>query len=355
MNEIPLTLKIPYAQKFVPRRCRNMQTAWFLDEGAVMIRDSEPHEAPVAHRIQSRSLPLDPSEPGLRQYDIRSFEGKFWWPIAGRKDDRYPWWKPEMDREQFADLAAEGKSVAVLAIDPSICIPLQQWPSREFGTVQCRTEGECDKGQRWAWAHRNALRVAFCGDDVLLECGEPVFYAVPCPGGVEIKIGPSAWDRWNEPHVLPGPDRAERLGCARQGLAFGLDEFDTEMRILTDRGNGVRLGDEIETILPHHRRNTAPLLCERALAEFLRDEARQEGYWTEHLRRNVPATAADDEPGSTLVHRRVLEQLAACSGPAMREFAPELRAARDILHRLNSFGREQLSKEDEAALGSLSL
>jgi hypothetical protein len=182
-----------------------------------------------------------------------------------------------------------------------------------------------------------------------------VFYAVPCPGGVEIKIGPSAWDRWNEPHVLPGPDRAERLGCARQGLAFGLDEFDTETRILTDRGNGVQLGDEIETIHPHHGHNTAPLLCGRALAEFLRDEARQEGYWTETLRRNVPATAVDDEPDSTLVHRQVLEQLAACSGLAMREFAPELRAARDILARLNSFGGEQLSAEDFTALARLSL
>jgi hypothetical protein len=136
---------------------------------------------------------------------------------------------------------------------------------------------------------------------------------------------------------------------------IGLDEFDTEIPILTDRGNGVRLGDEIETVHRHHRRNTAPLLCERALAEFLRDEARQEGYWTETLRRNVPATAVDDEPGSTLVHRQVLEQLAACSGrPAMKEFAPELLAARDILARLNSFGREQLSKEDFAALARLS-
>jgi hypothetical protein len=137
-------------------------------------------------------------------------------------------------------------------------------------------------------------------------------------------------------------------------LAFGLDEFDTETGILTDRGNGVQLGNEIKTVHPHHGRNTAPLLCERALAEFLRDEARQEGYWTETLRRNVPATAVDDEPGSTLVHRQVLEQLPACSGPAMREFAPELRAAHDILARLNSLGREQLSKEDFAALARLS-
>jgi hypothetical protein len=47
----------------------------------------------------------------------------------------------------FPLLAAEGISVAVLAIDPSICIPLQQWPYREFGAVPSRTAGECDKGQ----------------------------------------------------------------------------------------------------------------------------------------------------------------------------------------------------------------
>ena len=68
----------------------------------------------------------------------------------------------------------------------------------------------------------------------------------------------------------------------------------------------------------------------------------------------MPATAVDDEPDSTLVHRQVLEQLAACSGPAMREFAPELRAARDILARLNSFGGKQFSAEDFTALACLS-
>ena len=352
MKEVPLTLQIPYAQDYVPRKCRKMQTAWFLDEGAVMIRVIEPDEAPVAYRVRSRSLPLDPSQ--LRQYEIRCFEGKFWWPISGRKLNRPDWVRPEMHREDFAWLAANGVSVAVLAIDPSICIPLEQWPSGQFGEVRFRTAGESDKGQRWGWAHRNALRIVFCEDEVLLECGEPLFYAVPCAGGVEIKIGPAAWDRWNAPHVLPGPDRVERLACARQGSAFGLDEFDTEIQILTDRGNGVRLGDEVETVHEHPPRATAALLCERALAEFLREEARQEGYWAELLQRKVPATVADDKPGSTLDYRPILEQLAACSGPDMREFAAELRAARAILHRLNSFERERNSAEDEAALERLS-
>jgi hypothetical protein len=68
----------------------------------------------------------------------------------------------------------------------------------------------------------------------------------------------------------------------------------------------------------------------------------------------VPAIAGGGEPGSTLVHRQVLEQLAACSGPAMRQFFRELRAARDILHRLNTLGSSQLSEEDDAALAGLS-
>jgi hypothetical protein len=322
-----------------------MRRDWFLDEGAVMIGDIEPDEAPVAYRVQSKSLPLDPG--GLRQYVIRSFEGKLWWPLS---------WPgaPGLHREQFAYLAAEGRPVAVLAIDPSICTPLQQWPYREIGAFQVRRTGASDKGERWAWAHRNALRVVFCGDEVLLECGEPVFYAVSCPGGVKVEIGPAAWDRWNESHALPGPDRAERIDCARRGLAFGLDEFETEVRILTDRGNGVHLRTEIETVHPCHRPDTAALLCERALAEFLWEEARRQEYWTEPLRGNVPAIAGGGEPDSTLVHRQVLEQLAACKGPAMREFFRELRAARDILHRLNSLASGRLSEEDDAALAGLS-
>jgi hypothetical protein len=38
----------------------------------------------------------------------------------------------------------------------------------------------------------------------------------------------------------------------------------------------------------------------------------------------------------------------------MREFAPGLRTARDILHRLNTLGSNQLSEEDAAALAGLS-
>jgi hypothetical protein len=57
-----------------------MRTDWFLDEDAVTIRATEPAQAPVAYRVRTKPLPLDPD--AGREYAIRSFEGKLWWPLS---------------------------------------------------------------------------------------------------------------------------------------------------------------------------------------------------------------------------------------------------------------------------------
>jgi hypothetical protein len=231
MKETPLKLRIPYAQSFIPPRGRKMRTAWFLDEDAVMIRAIEPDEAPVAYRVGSKPLPLDPG--ARREYAIRSFEGKLWWPLSWHEG-------PAMNSGQFAVIAAQGIPIAVLAIDPSIAVPLRCWPLGLFGKDPVREEGDSDKGERWAWAQRNATRVVFCGGEVLVEAGEPVFYALPYQGGVDIEIGPSAWDRRNERHAMPGPDREQRRDCARRGLAFGIDELE---KAAPKRGRRTARGD----------------------------------------------------------------------------------------------------------------
>lgn len=119
MKEVPQKLRTPYAQDFVPRGCRNMRMGWFLDEGAVMIGDIEPDEAPVAYRVQSKSLPLDPG--GLGQYVIRSFEGKLWWPLSWPRASG-------LHRKQFAYLAAEVRSpcwLPTVDLHPSAAMALQ--------------------------------------------------------------------------------------------------------------------------------------------------------------------------------------------------------------------------------------
>jgi hypothetical protein len=347
--EAPVLLRIPYEQWFVPPRCRAMRAEWFMDEGAVMVRVVDPEDAPIAYRFRPGSP--SPDHDHENEYAVRIHQGNFWWPLSWG-DGKF-----RLGPVEFKIFAAKGLPLAVAAIDPSISVPLRRWPLRLFDANSARSVGSSDKGYRWGWANSNALRVMFCGNEVLVEAGEPVFYAVPCRGGVEIDVGPSAWDRWNERRAMPGPDREQRRDCARRGLAFGVEELENELRILADRGTNARRGIQVETIRSEGSAHAAALLCARALAEFLWEEAGRHGFWTDALRQSVPALANAGEPNASpedLRHRDVLEQIAATKNTVIvREFAREIRDARDILARWRALGITGFAAADEAAIALL--
>jgi hypothetical protein len=147
MKQMPMKLRIPYEQWSLPSRCRTMRPSWFLDEDAVMVGVVEPEEAQVAYRVQAKPLPLDPDRG--RDYVIRAFEDKLWWPLP------YPG-GPSLSPVEFKMLAASGIPLPVLAIDPSISPPLSRWPYTLFEEQSVRRVGDSDQGQRWVWANRNA-------------------------------------------------------------------------------------------------------------------------------------------------------------------------------------------------------
>lgn len=349
VNEVPVILRVPYEQWFVPPRCRTPRPEWFLDEGAVMIRVVQPEEAPVAYRVKSRPLPLYP-EHG-RDCDVRIFEGKFWWPLLHDNGRRF------VEPAEFQRYAKEGLPLAVLAIDPSISVPTGRWPLILFDDGAARTVGESDKDLRWGYVQANRLRTAFCADKVLVEAGEPIFYAVPSRGGIEIEVGPSAWDRCGAYSAMGGPDRQQRREAARLGSAFGAGELDTALRSFSERGVGVHQNAELELLMSSSETGAAALLCGRALAEFIWQEAGREGFWTAALKNSVPAVAGAGAPFATaedLVHRDVLEQISASRDPViLREFFREAQDARDILTRWKSLGISGFAAKDEVALALL--
>ncbi|MGO4510170.1 hypothetical protein AB4Z51_24450 [Bradyrhizobium sp. 2TAF36] len=349
MNEVPLTIRVPYEQWFVPRRCRTMRPDWFMDQRPVMIPLVEPEEAPIAYRIKSNPLPLAPDE--CRDYAVRVLDEKFWWPLS-RSDG-----KGFVSPAEFSQAAATGLPQAVLAIDPSISVPTGRWPLNLFDQGSVRSVGESDRELRWGYVQANRLRLAFCGNQVLVEAGEPVFYAVPSRGGVEIDVGPSAWDRCKQRDELPGPDRQQRREAARKGLAFGLGEVEGGLRVLADNGFGVHRTADIEILICASETGAAALLCARALAEFLWEEAGHDGFWTDALKRSVRAIANSGAPGASaqdLVHRDVLEQIAWSNDTVvLREYFKEVRAARDILARWKVLGISGFAAKDDAALALL--
>lgn len=241
-----------------------------------------------------------------------------------------------------------------MAIDPSISVPSGRWPLKLFDEDSVRSVGESDKELRWGYVQASRLRLAFCGNQVLVEAGEPIFYAVPSRGGLEICVGPSAWDRCKQRGELPGPDRQKRREAARQGLAFGFGELDSGLRVLADNGIGVHQSADIEILSCASETGAASFLCARALAEFLWEEAGHEGLRADVLKRSVRAIADSGLPKASahdLVHRDVLEQIAT-SGNAIvaREYFNEVRAARDILARWKVLGISGFAPKDEAAL-----
>lgn len=356
MSELLLTLRIPFTQEFVRRRCRNTETVRFWDEGQVVVSTVEPDAAPVAYRVSDidglaeRCLHGSP-------YSVRSYRGSLWWPLIGSRGF--------IEIADFVRLAAEGDEGALLAVDPTIETPLKVSPLRPedyFEQNPCRRMGNSTNGERWARAHIGSSRMTFCEGKVYVEAGEPVYYLVHSAvrGAFDVKVGPSSLERRGTGAIaVPGPSEWDRLECARRGAAFAIGEVDEEIRTLLDRGNSVSGRPKIETLLQCHASDTAALSCARAMAEFLLNEARREGYWTDSLRRSVPILASTRDSDATtenLPHREVLEQLAASRDQAVRnEFFNEIRDARDVLRRLRSFGHGSFATEDEAALSGLGL
>jgi hypothetical protein len=354
MSELLLTLRIPYTQEFVRRRCRNTETERFWDEGQVLVGTVKPDAAPVAYRVSDTDALAERRLHGS-SYSVRSFKGSLWWPLIGSRGF--------VKIEDFVRLAAEHDEGALLAVDPSIETPLKVSPLRPedyFERNPWRRMGNSTNGERWARAHIGASRMMFCEGKVFVEAGEPVYYLVHSAvrGAFDVVVGPSALDRRGASTVgVPGPSAPARLECARRGTAFAIGEVDEEIRTLLDRGNSVSGRPKVETVLPCHAPDTAALSCARAMAEFLWSEAKREGYWTDSLRRSVPILARTRDADATtedLPYREVLEQLASSKDMAVRnEFFNEIRDARDVLRRLRSFGHGTLAEDDEAALTGL--
>jgi hypothetical protein len=74
MKQIVVPASFPYTVEFIKRRCRTVEDLIVWDEGPVAIYDVDDREAPVAYRVDSSA----PSRPG---YEIRSFQGRIWWPV----------------------------------------------------------------------------------------------------------------------------------------------------------------------------------------------------------------------------------------------------------------------------------
>jgi hypothetical protein len=350
MNEIIFPIRMPYRQAFVRQGRRRPESDWFLDEGSISVQSIGLDRAPVAYRVDTgagdAAIALD------RPYEIRSFGGHLWWPLMSIEGP--------VTVARFLEFAERGYPGALLAIDPAIPSHGRSWPRTSFEKSGHSERPESNKNERWASLRRNALRVVFCGDAVLLEAGEPVAYAFPLPGtGYRIEIGHSARERREQRFHLPGPNREKRLQAAGAGLAFDVGEWPVEIGRMMERGATIEANFRVERSDDHVPVDTAALLCAQALIDVVlvksvRDD--HEGTVARFLPNFFPLVAEAEEMADTSLYCRAIEQLADCSDFEMIcAFESEIRTAREILRRLWAAGNVSLAPEDEDAIASLAL
>ncbi|MET4091016.1 hypothetical protein [Bradyrhizobium sp. S3.5.5] len=351
----PIKLRIPYTQEFVRKRCRNAEEVRFWDEEAVVVIDAvEPADAPIAYNVSETDALAERPELGSC-YSVRSYRGLLWWPLV--EPDGF------VKVDDFLKFMADGHEGALIALDPTIEIPLNVSPlspNAYFEQTPFRTLGAADLDKRRASVQRGAAELMFCDGKVYVAAGEPLYYLVhmPIKGMLLLSVGAADIGRQGTPAVaLPGPSSYSRHESACRGTAYAIGETEDEIRLQLDRGNSIFGAPKVEVVSECHRPDTAAKLCARVLAEFLWSEAQRDGHWTDPLRRSVPALGRAGDPaakGDDLPHPEVLAQLAECKdGRIMKEFFREIQEARSILRRLRSFGHGLLTDVDDAALAAL--
>jgi hypothetical protein len=275
MTDFIFRSQFSYRQHYILRRCSRPQWVDLNGECDVTIIEVEPATAPVAYNLST----IGPDQPRGAQ-EIRAFAGSLWWPLLGENGP--------LQASDFRTMVKDNWTVASAILDPrhrtyrSHGITFDEF----FKSIVVRDK--CFHStweQQYASAQRDASRVIFCQDRVLVEAGEPVWYVVP--GGSscdrDLVVGPTSLDRCETAgYRTAGPRRHVRLASALRGLAFGLAEIEG----VRDADNQLQVKSQIAAMLNRPAKPAADL-CARALAEHLWNIA----WLHPNLRKVLPALA----------------------------------------------------------------
>jgi hypothetical protein len=343
MNYENVLLRVPYTQYFVRPGRRRSELVRFWSELPVQIRKIEPEQASPAYRI----VKTDESSP--EPYLVRSFGTSLWWPVIDADGFVSP--------SRFKTLAAAG--------DPRVLIetlgvpwehPREHSEQEFYGANPYKRIVSCTRDQQWAHAQRGASeRVLFCGDNVLLEAGEPIYFIVPPWPRMRYKIlaGSSSLDR--DPDLgrgMIGAGRATREDSARHGLAFGIDEIHEELSRLGDRATD-GYATIVERLIDRPGSDAAVVCCARAFIDLLWGNAQLD----HRLHDIIPSLAKAGgiiEAIRRMSPREVLEDVISIEGETTRRnFSSDISRATNILRRLNTLCPLPLAEEDDVALSRL--
>ena len=341
MNEEKVQLLMPYTQDFIPKGRRNSRSVTFGSEGLVVIRKIDAEEAPPAYHIVKTNEQSSP-EP----YIVRSFSDFLWWPLLDGDGLVSP--------SKFVALAGAANPAVLASLGVHYDRPRKESPQEFYKDYPCRKIVACTRDQQWARAQRGATRVVFCGETVLLEAGEPIYFVVPplAPKRYKFMAGTSSLDR----HLdfgfrVAGPNRARDI--ASKGRAFGAEEIDGGICRLAGCINEGYVS-KIERLVERYHFGVGVLACADAFIEMLWFNAQLDHPRSRLLLKIVPCMAEggrDIERIRRRPHQEVLKQVISIADRAgLLEFSYEIAIATDIMRRLDLVCPAPLAEEDDAAL-----
>lgn len=191
--------------------------------------------------------------------------------------------------------------------------------------------------------------VLFCGDQVLLDAGEPIYYL----GSYADFVGPSFSKRHTDL-----PSRGDnREWIAHRGAAYGIEEIEKMIADCAVPPDFERASGRIESLVERHRIDGAALACARALIRHLVWKALLPSVHGARLRQRFAHLFSElgDQEGidEGLCRRILIEMTSAVPREARKDLNWEVEVAGNVLKRLERLSPPALDEKDDEALGAL--
>lgn len=338
-----------YRATYVVQGGRRVRPAYLTGVQPVEITEVNPKDAPLVYKITTF--------PHNQPHEVRAFGGSLWWPVLDRGGN-------PLKASAFLQQADADWWEASRVLDPLRRTYYLEAPSlTAFMESHSLSKDDkkfidADRVVQAKQAERDASNVIFCGDRVLFNGGDPVWYAMrdDKTRRVDLEIGHSDLDQlYHDPSLgngfmTPGPDRQARIASASTSFAFELGEKELALAVIDDLGFEAACHSKYAALSDHVPVSSA-VLCVRASAQNLRDIAR----WHPEMRRDLPELkeASRAGPPSTLrADQELLRRFVSHSARwQFGNHADRVEGARKALDRLAA--SEPLAEVDEDALSML--
>jgi hypothetical protein len=333
-----LELRVPYIESYVPVGRRKPKHIAFWSTLPVGVLRVEAADLQPAYRIRPpERRSTAPS------YVVRSFRNALWWPVT--VDD------VAMKPAVFRARAAKGDMEIVEMLGAETFRSVYESRDSFYAEFPCAKIVADTRERQWTRAQRGAAeRILLCGDEVLLDAGEPIHYFESYADFV----GPAFSNR----HIKLPSRGDNREWIAHRGAAYGIEEIERR----SAGGGGAPFDPEsslerIEILVERHRIDGAALACARALVRHLVWKAMLPSVHGARLRQRFDGYFSDLDDRDMIDVELCRRILSAVMSPIPREerkdLTWEIEVASDILKRLSELSPRLLEKEDDEALGAL--